>query len=391
MDQIQELLIRGVERIYPSREALEEILRGGKKLRLYQGFDPSMPSLHLGNFAGVMKLRQFQKLGHEIIFLIGDFTAMIGDPDKLSARKPMTREETRKNSETWKDQIKNLIDFDGPNPAKLLYNSEWLDKVSFKDLIQITSHFTVQQMLERDMFQKRMSEGRPVYLHEFLYPVAQAYDSVVMDVDLEIGGSDQTFNMLTGRDLMKAAKGREKLVLVTKLLVDAKGDKVGKTTGNALFLDSTPEQFYGGVMSFPDEVIVLGFELLTEVPFVPSEIEKEVAKNPLSAKKRLAFEVVKLLWGEQSANKAQTEFENVFQKGEIPKENIVSFKVKSGAAIEVGDLLVQSGAAASGTAAKSLVKQVAVDIDGVTVADLHERVKSGSIVKVGKKRFIRVE
>ncbi len=391
MDQITELLTRGVENIYPSREALERALRGGKKLKLYQGFDPSMPSLHLGNFAGVMKLRQFQKMGHEIIFLIGDFTAMIGDPDKLSVRKPLTREETRRNSQSWKDQVKNIIDFDEPNPAKLVYNSEWLDKVSFKDLIGITSKFTVQQMLERDMFQKRMSEGRPVYLHELLYPVAQAYDCVFMDVDLELAGSDQTFNALAGRTLMNALKGKDKFVMTTKLLVDAKGDKVGKTAGNALFLDSTPEQFYGGIMSFPDEVIVLGFEILTEVPFVPSEIEKEVDKDPLSAKKRLAFEIVKLLWGEGAAKKAQEEFENVFQKGEMPKENIISFKVKSGASIEVGDLLVQSETAGSATAAKSLVKQAAVDIDGQTVTDLHETVKSGSIVKVGKKRFIKVE
>jgi tyrosyl-tRNA synthetase len=391
MNEVEQVLTRGVENIYPNKEALEKVLRSGKKIRLYQGFDPSMPSLHLGNFAGVMKLRQFQKLGHEIIFLIGDFTAMIGDPDKLSVRKPMTREETRKNSESWKEQIKNLIDFDGPNPAKLLYNSEWLDKVSFKDLIQITSHFTVQQMLERDMFQKRMSEGRPVYLHEFLYPVAQAYDSVVMDVDLEIGGSDQTFNVLAGRDLMRAIKNKEKMVLTTKLLVDAKGDKVGKTTGNALFLDSTPEQFYGGVMSFPDEVIVLGFELLTEVPFVPSEIGKEVQKNPLAAKKRLAFEIVKLLWGEGSAKKAQEEFERTFQKREVP--GIVSeVRVRERDRVRVEELLVETKLAPSMSEAKRLVKQGAVDIESRTATPNEElTLKDGTIIKIGKNRFARVK
>jgi tyrosyl-tRNA synthetase len=390
MDEITELLTRGVEKIYPNKEALEKLLRSGKKIRLYQGFDPSMPSLHLGNFAGVMKLRQFQKLGHEIIFLIGDFTAMIGDPDKLSARRPMTREETRKNSENWKEQIKNIIDFDGPNPAKLLYNSEWLDKVTFKDLISITSNFTVQQMLERDMFQKRISESRPVYLHEFLYPVAQAYDSVVMDVDLEIGGSDQTFNMLAGRDLMRATKGREKLVLTTKLLVDSKGEKVGKTTGNALFLDSTPQQFYGGVMSFPDEVITLGFELLTDIPFVPEEIEKEVQKDPLSAKKRLAFEIVKLLWRETSAQKAQEEFEKTFQKRQQP-ENVPLIKVSQSQMTAV-DLLVETGLAPSVSEAKRLIKQGAVDIEGKTLSDPKETVslKEGTVIKVGKNRFYKV-
>ena len=393
MDQITELLTRGVENIYPNREALEKVLRSGKKLKLYQGFDPSMPSLHLGNFAGVMKLRQFQKLGHEIIFLIGDFTAMIGDPDKLSVRRPMTREETRKNSENWKDQIKNIIDFDGPNPAKLVYNSEWLDKVSFKDLISITSNFTVQQMLERDMFQKRMAEGRPVYLHEFLYPVAQAYDSVVMDVDLEIGGSDQTFNMLMGRQLMNALKGKEKFVLTTKLLVDARGEKVGKTTGNALFLDSTPEQFYGGVMSFPDEVIVLGFEILTEVPFVASEIKKEVAKDPLSAKKRLAFEVVKLLWGEEAAKKAREEFERVFQKRELPEQ--IPFKainLGDQGRIEASELVFEVGLAGSISEAKRLIKQRAIDIEGKTIEDPNEEItpKEGTVVKKGKNTFVKI-
>lgn len=392
MDEITNLLTRGVEKIYPSQEVLEKVLRSGKKLKLYQGFDPSMPSLHLGNFAGVMKLRQFQKLGHEIIFLVGDFTAMIGDPDKLSVRRPMTREETRKNSETWKEQIKNIIDFDSPNPAKLLYNSEWLDKVSFKDLIGITSHFTVQQMLERDMFQKRMAEDRPVYLHEFLYPVAQAYDSIVMDVDLEIGGSDQTFNMLAGRDLMKAMRNKEKMVLTTKLLVDAKGDKVGKTTGNALFLDSTPEQFYGGIMAFPDEVIVLGFELLTEVPFDAEKIEKEVQKNPMSVKKGLAFEIVRLIWGDEAAHKAQEEFERVFQKREMP-ETAEEVRVRVRDSVKIADFLVENNLVPSMAEAKRLIKNGAVDIDGVTVKDPKEEIalKNGMIIKIGKNKFVKIK
>lgn len=390
MDKIEEVLKRGVEMIYPTKEALEKVLRSGKKLRLYQGFDPSMPSLHLGHYVGILKLRQFQKLGYEIIFLIGDFTAMIGDPDKLSARVPLTREQTRKNAEKWKEQIKNIIDFNGPNAAKLFYNSEWLDKVTFKDLIHITSHFTVQQMLERDMFKKRMAEGRPVYLHEFLYPVAQAYDSVYMDVDMEIGGSDQTFNVLAGRDLMKAVKNKEKMVLTTKLLVDAQGNKVGKTTGNALFLDTTPEKFYGGIMSFPDEVIILGFEILTEVPFVQEELEKEVKKDPLAAKKRLAFEIVKLLWGEDAAQKAQNEFENVFQKKEAP-ETLPEVRVRNekwGA----GELLVETGLTPSMSEAKRLIKQGAVDIEARTITDPKEEIllKDGTIIKIGKNRFVKI-
>ncbi len=385
MDEINNLLTRGVEKIYPSKEELEKVLRSGKKIRLYQGFDPSMPSLHLGNFVGLMKLRQFQKLGHEVIFLVGDFTAMLGDPDKLSVRKPLTRQQTRQNSEKWRNQARNIIDFEGTNPAKLVYNSEWLDKVSFKDLIEITSKFTTQQMLERDMFQKRIGEGRPVYLHELLYPVAQAYDSVIMDVDLEIGGNDQTFNMLTGRTLMKALKDKEKYVLTTKLLVDAEENKVGKTTGNALFLDSTPENFYGGIMSFPDEVIALGFELLTEVPL--EGIEEKVIADPMGEKKRLAFEVVKLLWGEESAQKAQDVFERTFQKRGVPE-----LEVKKVNSLNLEDALTELGLASSKGEAKRIIQQGGVDIEEQKITDPNFKlpINKDILIKVGKTKFVKI-
>ena len=235
-----EVLERGVQQVLPNKKGLFDLM-AKRKIKLYQGFDPSMPSLHLGNFVGLMKLRQFQKLGHEVIFLVGDFTGMIGDPtDKLATRKKLTRKEVLENAKAWKKQASMLLDFEGKNPAKILFNSKWLDKISFKDLIEITSNFTVQQMIERDMFQERLKSNSPIYLHEFLYPVAQAEDSVAMDVDLEVGGNDQMFNMMAGRTLMKGVTGKEKYVLTTKLLVDKEGKKVGKTTGNALFLDSKP-------------------------------------------------------------------------------------------------------------------------------------------------------
>ncbi|MFH1840946.1 MAG: tyrosine--tRNA ligase [Candidatus Shapirobacteria bacterium] len=372
-DQIEAVLTRGVEKIYPSKEALERVLRSGKKLRLYQGFDPSANSLHLGNFVGMMKLRQFQKLGHEVIFLVGDFTGMIGDPtDKLAARKALTREQVRENCATWRSQAKKILDFDGPNPVKFLYNSEWLDKISFKDLIELTANFTVQQMLERDMYQKRWQEGKPIHLHEFLYPVAQGYDSVAMDVDLEIGGNDQTFNMLTGRTLMKVLKGKEKFVLTTKLLVDKAGDKVGKTTDNALFLSATAGDFYGGIMAFPDEVLVLSFELLTEVPLQSIEPLKS---NPLMAKKRLALEVVKLLYGAKAAQEAQNHFEKVFQNKELPVDLPVFKTTRKD--YPLVDLLIDTKMASSRSEAKRLIDQKAVDFDG-------------KILKVGKRRFMKI-
>ena len=387
MDEIQNLLTRGVEKIYPSRQELEKVLRSGKKLRLYQGFDPSMPSLHLGNFVGLMKLRQLQKLGHKVIFLVGDFTGMIGDPtDKLATRKMLTREETLKNSQTWKDQASRVLNFEGDNPVKMLFNSEWLDKVNFKDLIGYTSHFTFQQLIERDMFQKRLKEDKPIYLHEFLYPVAQAIDCIVMDVDLEIGGNDQTFNMLAGRTLMKGVKNKEKFVLSTKLLVDKDGDKVGKTTGNALFLDSTPENFYGGIMSFPDEVIALAFELLTEVDL--EGLEAKIKQDPMGEKKRLAFEIVKLLWSEEDTQKAQDIFEKTFQKKESPNLEV---KVIKNAKLE--DALVELNLAASKNEAKRLIQQGGVDVEEEKVVDSNFKLPENKemIIKVGKTKFVKIK
>lgn len=386
MDEIKNLLTRGVEKIYPSKEELEKVLRSGKKLRLYQGFDPSMPSLHLGNFVGLMKLRQFQKLGHEVIFLVGDFTGMIGDPtDKSATRKMLTREETVSNSQTWKEQASRVLNFEGDNPVKLMFNSEWLDKVSFKDLIGYTSHFTFQQLIERDMFQKRLKEDKPIYLHEFLYPVAQAIDCVIMDVDLEIGGNDQTFNMLVGRTLMKALKDKEKYVLTTKLLVDAEENKAGKTTGNALFLDSTPENFYGGIMSFPDEVIALSFELLTEVDLERNE--EKIKADPMGEKKRLAFEVVKLLWGKESAQKAQEEFERTFQKRETP-----DLEVKNTKNTKLEDVLVELNMASSKNEAKRLIQQGSVDVDEQKVLDPNFLLQENKdiLIKVGKTKFTKI-
>ncbi len=380
MDKIEEVLTRGVQQVLPDAKGLGDLM-AKRKIKLYQGFDPSAPSLHLGNFVGLMKLRQFQKLGHEVIFLVGDFTGMIGDPtDKLATRQKLTREKVLSNAKAWKKQASMVLDFGGSNPAKIIFNSKWSDKISFKDLIEITSNFTVQQMIERDMFQERLKKNEPIYLHEFLYPIAQAQDSVVMDVDLEIGGNDQLFNMMAGRTLMKA-KGKEKYVLTTKLLVDKDGKKVGKTTGNALFLDSTPESFYAGIMSFPDEVVALGFELLTEVPM--DGIEMSVQRNPMEEKKHLAYEVVKLLWGEPAGNKAQKVFEKTFQE-KRPKFDI---KVDSGSSLV--STIAPFTSLASVSEAKRLVKQNAVEINGKKITDGNTIINTGDEIKVGSRTFLK--
>jgi tyrosyl-tRNA synthetase len=389
MDEINEVLTRGVSQILPTKEGLTKLLTQ-RKITLYQGFDPSMPSLHLGNYVGLLKLRQFQKLGHKVIFLVGDFTGMIGDPtDKLATRKKLTREEVLTNCKTWKEQASRVLKFDGINPAKILFNSQWSDKITFKDLIETTSNFTVQQMIERDMFQVRLKENKPIYLHEFLYPVAQAIDCVEMNVDLEIGGTDQTFNMLAGRTLMRAIKGKEKFVLVTKLLVDKEGNKIGKTTGNALFLDSTPHDFYAGIMSFPDEAIALGFEILTEVSL--EGITEKVKNNPMFEKKRLAFEVVKILWGEDKANDAKENFEKTFQKKEIPKD-IKTIYLKE-PSLKLLDLVFATRKVTSRSEAKRLITQHAIEIDSKIYSDPNCDIiitSKGTVIRIGKKIFVKI-
>ncbi|MCR4314043.1 MAG: tyrosine--tRNA ligase, partial [Candidatus Uhrbacteria bacterium] len=251
--KIEELLTRGVEKIFPSREFLEARLKEGKQLSLYLGIDPTGPDLHIGHSIQLRKLRQFQDLGHKVILLIGDFTGMIGDPtDKSATRVRLTREQVLANAEKYKEQASKILDFGGKNPVELRYNSEWHAKLSLTEVLELAAHFTVPQMLARDMFKKRMQEGKDVYMHEFLYPLMQGYDSVAMDVDGEVGGNDQTFNMLAGRDLMKAMQGKEKFVIAGKLLADPTGKKMGKSEGNMITLGDSSDDMFGKIMSWTD-------------------------------------------------------------------------------------------------------------------------------------------
>lgn len=393
--KIEGVLSRGVAEILPSRIGLKRLMMK-KKIRVYQGFDPSMPSLHLGNMVGILKLKEFQELGHEVVFLVGDFTGMIGDPtDKLSTRKKLSREQVLKNAKIWKEQISRFLSFSGKNPAKILFNSQWLDKVSFKDLIEITSHFTVQRMLERDFFQKRLKLKAPIYLHEFLYPIAQALDSIFLDTDLEIGGTDQTFNMLVGRDLMKIMKQKEKFVLTMKLLVDKEGKKVGKTTGGAIFLNLSPEEMFGAIMSFPDEVIINAFELLTLISDKERSKIEEQLKNgkihPKQAKERLAFEIVTLNYGKDKAKRAQQEFNRVFKNKKLPL-SIPTAKVAK-KRISLLDLLVVLNLASSKSQAKRLILQRGVKINGKIETDWKKIIlpKKGMVIQVGKRRFVKIQ
>ena len=396
MDKIDEVLTRGVEKIYPNRGALEKVLRSGKKIRLYQGFDPSTPNLHIGHLVGLLKLAAFQKLGHEVIFLIGDFTAMIGDPTgKIKGARPMlTRQEVLKNVKTYKEQAGKILNFSGKNPAKLKYNSTWLGKLNAAKVAELMRLITYAQIIERDMFQERIKRGKDIYLNELFYPLLQAYDSVHMDVDLEIGGSDQMFNMMVGRDLMKKLKGKEKFVMTTKLLVDSQGNKIGKTEGNVINIAAQPFQFYSQIMSLPDEAILPCFELITNVPL--EEVKKikqiiEKGENSMIYKKRLAFELTKMLNNKLLAIKAQKEFERVFQKRRLPSK-IGRWQV-AGGRWNIVDLLMETKLCSSRSEAKRLVKQGGVEIDNkkLRIANCELRIKDGMVIRAGKKRFIRLK
>lgn len=395
MDPITNLLTRGVDKIYPSREALEKVLRSGKKLKLYQGFDPSGSKLHIGHAVGFRKHRQFQDLGHEVIFLIGDGTGQAGDPSgkKTAREKFYTRDELRANARDYLAQAAKIVRFDGPNPIKILYNGDWLNELKLVDILNLAGHFSLQQLAERDMFVERMKKGETVNLREFLYPLLQAYDSVAMNVDLELGGSDQTFNMLCGRTLVKEMLGKEKFVMTTPLLTDSKGVKIGKSEGNVIGITDPPDDFFGKIMALGDDVITSGFRLLTDMPDEEIDAMQQQmnnGENPMTFKEQLAFQLTKQFNSAQEAQTAQAQFESIYQKRERPEEAPVFTSTKT--KWNPIELLVAAGLAASKSEAKRLVEQGAVEINGQVISHQSSVVslKNNDIIKAGKKRFLKI-
>ncbi len=386
--KINEVLTRGVECIYPSPEALKSVLAGGRKLRIYLGIDPT-GKLHIGHLAGLRKLRQLQDLGHEIIVLLGDFTATIGDPtDKTATRQPLTREEVRKNEKGYKKQIGKILDLTKAN-VRFFSNEKWTNKLKPKDMLELASRFTVARLLERDMFQERIKAGKDIRVHEFLYPIFQAYDGVTMDVDMEIGGNDQTFNMLAGRDLMRTMKNKEKFVLATRLLVDPSGKKMGKTEGNMVNLDESPNEMFGKIMSWPDGLVAMGLELLTNVS--QGGIEEIKKLNPREAKVRLAKEIVATCHSQELASLAEKEFNRVFQKKEQPtKIPKISLREKE---LSLVELIVKTKLASSKSEARRLVLQKGIKIDGKVQSDPAEIIviKKGTVIQAGPRRFVRMQ
>lgn len=367
---IERILTKGVEQILPSSDILKKLLLSGKRINIYQGFDPTGDTLHIGHTVGMRKLEDFRKLGHNVIFLIGDFTARIGDPsDKTSARVRLSKEQVEENMRRYIDQASHIIDISNKdNPVKVLYNSQWLEPLNFADIIELASEFTVQQMLKRSMFQKRIEEDKPIYLNEFLYPMMQGYDSVMMDIDVEVGGNDQLFNMLAGRDLVRSRLNKEKIVLAGKLLSTADGTKMGKSEGNMIKLSDTPNDIYGKVMAFEDSQLLIGFEILTKFNMGEvKEIEERLksGENPINIKKELAYEITKDIKGENEAISAQTYFESVFQRKDIASE-IPERKVNSKKII---DIIVELNIANSKGEARRLVEQGAVKVNEEKITD----------------------
>jgi len=392
---INKFLKRGVEKIYPSEELLKEKLLSGDRLKVYQGFDPTGPYLHIGHAMGIRALRILQQLGHEVIFLVGDFTSKIGDPDKDIARKILTDEQIQSNMEGWKKQAAQLIDFEGNNPVKFLHNHDWLSKLKLEDILQLSSKATVQQMIERDLFDRRIKKRDPVGLHEFLYPLMQGFDSVAMEVDMEIGGTDQTFNMLMGRNLVREYLGKEKFVRTHKMMNAPDGITMSKTKGNGINLGDTSQDIFGKTMSYPDSEIINGFELLTDISDEEIQNIKQAlgnGENPMPYKKQLAYEIVKSLRGIEEAEESRNHFERTVQKKDLAEQDMVEIKMAQAPEKLIDFLKRCIDNEISNSDIRRTVEQGGVSIDGIVLKNTNEIVelKNGTIIKFGKRKYFKV-
>jgi tyrosyl-tRNA synthetase len=384
-EAVQTLLTRGVENVIPRELGLKK-LTSGERLRIYLGIDPTGAKLHLGHSVPLRKLKSFADLGHEVVFLVGSFTAMIGDPTGRDAmRAPLTRGEIEENFKDYKRQAGKILDF---SKVEIRYNHEWLDPLKFGDIVQLASNFTVQQMLQRDMFDKRLKEGKPISVHEFLYPLMVGYDSVALDVDCELGGSDQEFNMLAGRTLQQAFGKREKFVLTTQLIEGTDGRKMSKTYDNCVYLGDAPSDMYGKLMSIRDELVRTYYEVLTDVP--TGEIETVLAGHPKEAKMRLAREIVTMYHSAEAAVKAEENFEKTFSKGEVP-DDIQEIESKG----LLRETLVQNGIVSSNSEFARLVIAGAIrridDGGEIKIVDAKAPAPTGAVFRVGKHRIVKIK
>ncbi len=394
---INYILKRAVAEIIVEEEMVQ-LLQSGKKLRLKEGFDPSAPDLHLGYLIALRKLRQFQELGHQVVLIIADWTARIGDPSGVSVTRPMlTEEQVKANAENYTKQFFKIVDRE---KTEIRWQSEWFGKFDLGDVIGLASKFTVAQFLARDDFNRRYNEGRPIAITEFLYPLLQAYDSVAIEADVEFGGTDQKFNFLVGRELQSMMGQRPQQCFMMPMLVGPDGgQKMSQSLGNYIGIDEPPEDIYGKTMSIRDEFILTYFELLTDVPDEElKEFQKQLddeSVNPMTLKKRLARELVTQLYSEKEATGAEQQFEKVVQKKEVPREieerpiSFSTFRYSTGE-VNVSKLLTATGATASTSEASRLMNQGAVEIDEQKVTGYKYYVPDVSIFKIGKRRYLKI-
>jgi tyrosyl-tRNA synthetase len=372
------------------RKKLENSAKTGKPLRVKLGADPTAPDIHVGHTVVIRKLRAFQELGHTAIFLIGDFTGMIGDPSgKNATRPPLSREEIDANAETYKTQIFKLLD---PDKTEIRFNSEWMDKFSAADFVKLCSRITVKQILERDDFEKRLREERPISLHELLYPLTQGYDSVALNADVELGGTDQKFNLMVGRNLQREYAQEPQVILTTPLLEGLDGvNKMSKSLNNYIGIDENPNEMFGKVMSISDDLMWRYYELLTDI--TPAEIEKMKfsGENPRNLKVNLAKLIIKDFHSNSAANEAEEEFNRRFVKKEIPDE-IEETLITSGV-YNLADLMLQTNLAASKKEAKRLIEQGGVKIGGEKISNTSAEVelKDEILLQVGKRKFLKIK
>lgn len=389
---IDEILTRGVAEILPGKESLSQLLQE-KRIRLYLGIDPTGNLLTLGHSVVLRKLQQLADLGHEVILLIGNGTVRIGDPTgKDTTRPELTDEQIKENFKTWKEQASKVLDFD---KIEIRYNGDWLDKLSMPDIVKLMAKTTVQQLMERDMFQKRLEEGKPIHGHEIMYPLLQGYDSVAMDVDLEIGGTDQTFNMMMGRTLQRQCNNREKWVLSTPLINGTDGRKMSKSYGNFVSLIENANDMYGKLMSTTDEEIITYFEVLTDIPMDEiRDMEKKIklGDNPMELKKKLAFTITQMYHNTKAAKDAEENFKKTVQQKEVPN-NIPEVKIGE-SSLTVLDLLQLCLPEESNSNLRRLIDQGAVELipSGEKPIDFHQEVDISNVevIRVGKRRYFRI-
>lgn len=384
---------RGADEILVEKELIEK-LESGKPLRIKAGFDPTAPDLHLGHTVLLNKLKQFQDMGHHILFLIGDFTGMIGDPTgKNVTRQPLTPEQVKQNAVTYQEQVFKILDRE---KTEVVFNSHWMNEMSSADMIRLASNHTVARMLERDDFHKRYTNGQPIAIHEFLYPLIQGYDSVVLEADVELGGTDQKFNLLMGRELQKSYGKPAQCILTMPILEGLDGvQKMSKSLNNYIGINDSPKDIFGKLMSISDDLMwryieLLSFRNVTEIDEWRQQVEQ--GRNPIEIKKEFAGEMVARFHGEQAGSDARLGFENQFKKGELP-DDIPDLTLSVGAeGMLIANVLKEAGLTSSTSDAMRMIKQGAVKIDGEKVSDKSMLIQAGleGVFQVGKRKFARI-